>query len=185
MKSQHNGQSSGRQSRRPYGSYQFSLERRACAAATMANENGWPTKQAAGLFAVNATYIDLVRHLNADDRLRLARGELKLAQVHKEHLQQLAERRAQRLAAEREAEVHAARQAQLQAIQACLDQVSLTRFLEQAIARYGGADVLEELDVLFQRRGSNIVDLIISTYGAERVMRTFDHATAPERIAAE
>jgi hypothetical protein len=69
-------------------------------------------------------------------------------------------------------------------IHACLDQVSLTRFLEQAIARYGDADVLEQLDVLFQRRGSNIVDLVISVYGAERAMRALDQITAP-RIAAE
>jgi hypothetical protein len=153
---------------------------------------GWRNKMAGrpnkslGLFAVNPAYVNLVRHLSEEDRVKLARGELKLAHLHKEHVRRLAERRAQRLAAEREAEVHAARQAELQAIHACLDQVSLTRLLEQVVARYGGVDALEELDVLFQRRGSNIVDLIISTYGAERVLRSLDGVTAlMGAIAAE
>ena len=96
----HNGRGLNRQSRsrRPHGSYQFPIERRAVIAAGMAETNGWPTKQTAGLLCVCRTYVDLVRRLDKDERLKLVRGELKLAQLYKEHLQRQAERRAERLA---------------------------------------------------------------------------------------
>jgi hypothetical protein len=151
----------------------------------MAEENGWSTKHAASLHCVNPTYVALVRHLGAEDRLKLVRGELKLARLYKDYQQRLAERRAQRRQAEFEAEVHTARQVELEAISACLDQVSLTRFLEQALARYGRADVLEELDVLFRRHGQDIVVVVIDVFGSERVMCTLDRATTPASIAAE
>jgi hypothetical protein len=116
-----NGNTRGRQSRRPHGSYQFPIERRAAVAAGIAAENGWPTKQAAGLLCVNPVYVNLARHLSAEDRLRLARGELKLAQLHKQHLQSSAERRAKKQKAKleaeqarREAQARAARQAELE-----------------------------------------------------------------------
>ena len=98
--------------RRPYGSYKLPIERRAVVAAGLAEQNGWPTRQTAGLLCVSRTYVDLVRHLDKSERVKLARGELKLARLHKERLQQLAERRAKRQAAEREAKVQAEREEQ-------------------------------------------------------------------------
>jgi hypothetical protein len=95
------------------GSYRFSIGRRAAVAAGMVLENGWTAQQAAGLLCVNPIYVGLARHLGANDRLRLARGELKLSDVYKDHRRRLAERRAQRLAAAREAEAQAARAEQV------------------------------------------------------------------------
>jgi hypothetical protein len=166
-------------SRQRRGSYQDSIDRRAAIAVAMMRENGWSAKHTSGLFCVNRSYLEVARHLATDDLYKLATGELKLAHLHKEYLHQLAERREQRRQAERAAEQQAEHEEQARVIQACLDRVSLTRFLEGAVARYGGADVLEELDVLFQRRGSNFVDLIIGTYGADRVQRSLNGAMAP------
>jgi hypothetical protein len=55
---------------------------------------GWTAKQAAAAFCVNASYVSLARHLSDSDRLRLARGELKLSALWKDHRQRAAERRA-------------------------------------------------------------------------------------------
>jgi hypothetical protein len=61
----------------------------------MAETNGWPSKQTAGLLCVCRTYVDLVRRLDKNERLKLVHGGLKLAQLYKEHLQRQAERRAE------------------------------------------------------------------------------------------
>jgi hypothetical protein len=172
-------------SRQRRGSYQDSVERRAAMAVAMMRENGWSAKHTSSLLCVCPPYLSIARHLSDDDLQKLARGEIRLATLYRDYVRLQAERRAQRLAAEREAEVRAARQAELQAIHACLDQVCLTRFLDGAVTRYGGADVLEELDILFQRRGSNIVDLIISTMGADRVMHSLDGMATTGAMVAE
>jgi hypothetical protein len=185
MKSQHNGQSSGRQSRRTYGAYRYPLERRAVVAAGMAEQNGWPTKQAAGLFAVNATYVDLVRHLDAGERGKVARGELKLAQLYKNYQQRLAERRAQRLAVEQEAQEQAARQAELETVHACLDQVGLTCLVDQIVARFSEAALVDCFDLVLERRGRDLVQVVINFVGADRVMRSLDQLATPHSVAAE
>ena len=95
--------------RRPWGSYIYSTERRAVAAARMVRENGWTRKQAAGHFSVNAGYIGLALRLGDEDRVRLERRELKLSHLWRDYVRALAERRAQRLAAEREAQARAER----------------------------------------------------------------------------
>jgi hypothetical protein len=165
-------------SRQRRGSYQDSIERRAAIAVAMMRENGWSVKHTSGLFCVNRCYLDVARHLDTNGLYKLATGELRLAQLYKEYQQRLAERREQRRQAEWAAEQQAEHEEQTCVVHDCLDRVSLTRFLEQAVVRYGGADVLEELDVLFQRQGSNIVDLIISTHGAERVLRSLNSVMA-------
>ena len=87
--------------RRGHG-YRSSIEQRAAFAAGLVQECGWTAKRAAGLLCVNRSYLDLARKLSDDDRRQLARGELKLSELWRNHRRQLAERRAQR-AAEHEA----------------------------------------------------------------------------------
>jgi hypothetical protein len=83
-----------RQVRRRRNSYRASIERRAAMAAGMIKESGWSIRQAAGAFCVNAAYLGLARQLNDDDRLKLARGELKLSALWRNYRQRLAESRA-------------------------------------------------------------------------------------------
>jgi hypothetical protein len=143
-----------RQPRRRRGSYRFPIGRRAAVAAGMVLENGWTAQQAAGLLGVCPTYVGLARHLGADDRLRLARGELKLSDVYKDHLRHLAESRAQRLAEERAARMQAERAAQVRAVDDVLERVGLDRVVGRIVEHHGPEPLLEELDVALQRRGA-------------------------------
>jgi tRNA U54 and U55 pseudouridine synthase Pus10 len=152
--------------------------------------NGWTAKQAAGLLCVNPTYVGLARRLNADDRLRLARGQLRLAALYQDHPQRLAEHRAQRLAAEREAQVKAEREEQFREIDHALDCCvgnydGTVSFVDGFIERHGPRMLFEALDVNLQRRGLDIIEVAINTIGAERAMRALDAVTAPQRVAAE
>jgi hypothetical protein len=155
--------------RRPYGSYKLSIERRAVVAAGLAEQNGWPTRQTAGLLCVSQTYVNLVRRLDKSERVKLTRGELKLARLHKEHLQQLAERRAQRLAAEREAKVQAEREEQARAVDTVLETVSIDRVVERIVAHFGPEPLLEELDILLQRNGRDLSQLILRVCDREKL----------------
>jgi hypothetical protein len=167
MSLQNGSNGSVSQPRRPYGSYQFSIERRAVVAVGTAEQNGWPTKQAAGLFSVCPAYVDLVRRLGADDRLRLVRGELRLAQLHKDYRQRLAERRAQRLAAKREAEAQAEREA-------------LNRTIDSLVGHFGVGGLFQALDVNLQRQGQDIIQVVIDSVGADRAVGAFDKLTQPQ-----
>jgi hypothetical protein len=88
-----NGGKSVPQSRRVSGSYKLTIEARAALAVGLI-ENGWSQKDAAAALCVNDTYLRLARRLGDADRQRLARSELKLAQVHRDYYQRLADRRA-------------------------------------------------------------------------------------------
>ena len=72
-----------RRRRRPWGSYRFPIDQRAAAAAIGVKEDGWRPKAAAGVFGVCQTYIRLARQLSDDDLVRLAHGELKLADLQR------------------------------------------------------------------------------------------------------
>jgi hypothetical protein len=182
MRTQTNGRNPVRQA---YGSYQLPIERRAVVAAGMVKQNGWTQKQAAGLLCVNPGYVGLVRRLNDEDRLKLARRELKLARLWKDYRHDLAERRAKLLAAEREAQMKAEREEQARVIHACLDRVGLDRLMEQIVCRFGFEAPLEELDILSRRTSRDFVEIIIATLGSERAMRALDQLTAPQRITEE
>jgi hypothetical protein len=69
--------------------------------------------------------LGLARQLNDDDRLKLARGELKLSALWRNYRRHLAERRAQRLVAECEA---------------------ADAKLDRLIARYGADRIMAALD---------------------------------------
>ena len=84
--------------RRGGGGYCFPIGCRAAYAADMVKERGWSAKRAAALFCVSPTYLGLALKLGVDDQGRLARGELKLSDLHKDNLRRLFERRARRLA---------------------------------------------------------------------------------------
>jgi hypothetical protein len=161
------------------------IERRAAIAAGMIKQNGWTAKQAAGVFCVNPTYVGLAQHLNDVDRLRLARGELRLSQLHKEHQQRLAERRAQRLAAEREAKVQAEREAQIRAVDAILQTVGFDRVVDRIVTHFGPEPLLKELDVSLQRSGRDLGGIIARVIEPNRIMRVLDQLTQPTAIAAE
>jgi hypothetical protein len=144
--------------RRRRGGYRLSIERRAAVAAFVVKECGWSAKQAAGLLCVNQAYVGLARQLSDDDWLRLARGELKLAAVYKDHRQCLAERRAERMAAACEAEVQAEREAEVRALD----------------------------DVLLGPVGiDRVVDRIVSHFGPQPLLAALDAITAPHAVAAE
>ena len=162
-----------RQSRRRFR-YHLPIERRAAVAAGMILQNGWTQKQAAGLLCVNPAYVGLVQRLDDVVRLKLARGELKLAPIWKAYRASLAERRAQRLAAEREAQVKAEREEQVRAVDTVLETVSFDRVVERIIGRFGAEPLLEELDILLQRNGRDLSQLILRVCDRERVMRVFD-----------
>jgi hypothetical protein len=83
-----NGAKSVPQSRRSWGSYKLPIEARATLAIVLI-ERGWSLKAAAAALCVNQTYLRLARRLDAGDRWRLARGELKLAGVHRDYYQRL------------------------------------------------------------------------------------------------
>jgi hypothetical protein len=190
--------------RRRRGSYQHPIERRAVVAAGMVEQNGWTQKQAAGLCCVNVAYVGLVQRLNDEDRLRLSRSEIKLSHLWKNYRRDLAERRAKRLAAyaevqaqaereareaqvraEREAQVRAEREEQGRAIDTVLGTVSFDRVVERIVAHFGPEPLLEELDILLQRNGRDLSQLILRACDRERVMRVFDAVTAPQAVAAE
>jgi hypothetical protein len=187
MNNQHNGRTPVRQSRRRRGSYQRSIEQRAAIAGGMIKENGWTIKQAAGLFCVNSAYVSLVRGLSDDDRIKLARGELKLAQLHKDYCRRLAERRAQWLAAEREGQMQAEREAQMREIDSLFDCVGVDRIIDRFVDRFGRGCLFQVLDVNLQWHGQDIVEVVIDFVGSDRAMRTLDQLTQPKLslVAAE
>jgi hypothetical protein len=99
MPSGNNSRRAVRQVRRHRHGYCATIERRAAIAAGMIKESGWSTRQAAGAFCVNRTYLGLARKLSDDDRQRLAAGELKLSTLYKDHLRHLADAKLDRLVA--------------------------------------------------------------------------------------
>jgi hypothetical protein len=171
--------------RQAYGSYQLPIKRRAVVAAGMVKQNGWTQKQAAGLLCVNPGYVGLVGRLNDEDLLKLSRRELKLSRLWKDYRRGLAERRTKRLAVEREAQVRAERKAQVRAVDTVLETVSFDRVVERIMAHFGPEPLLEELDILLQRNGRDLSQLILRVCDRERVMRVFDAVTAPQAVAAE
>jgi hypothetical protein len=172
--------------RRRRGNYCSSLERRAAVAAGMIEHDGWTARQAAGLVCVNPSYVSIVRHLGADDRLRVARGELKLSALYKDYRQRLAKRRAQRLADERAAKVQAERAAQVAAVDGVLESVGLDCVVGRIVERHGPRQLLEELDVALQRRGQDLAGLVVNVCPADRLMAALDMITAPPHaVAAE
>jgi hypothetical protein len=84
------------QSRQAYGSYKLPIEARAALAVGLIESGGLSLKDAAAALCVNKTYLVLAQRLGDADRHRLARSELKLARVHRDYCQRLAEQRAQR-----------------------------------------------------------------------------------------
>jgi hypothetical protein len=96
-------------------------------------------------------------------------GEIRLADLHRNYRQRLAERRAQRLAAEREAQEQAAREA-LEA---------LTWAEHEAENR--------ELNSMFTRIGvDRVIDCLVDYCGGlGGLLRTLDQRTASQRVAAE
>jgi hypothetical protein len=74
--------------------YQYNVGRRAALAARLVSHHGWSVRDAAGMLSVNRTYLWLARHLNDDDREKLANGEITLAGLHRQHQQRQAEQRA-------------------------------------------------------------------------------------------
>jgi hypothetical protein len=187
MSTQNNGRNPARQPRRRRRAFytNLSIERRAVVAAGMVRESGWTAQQAAGLCCVNPTYVGLARQVSDEDRLKLARGELRLARLWKDYRRDLAERQAKRLAAEREAQMKAEREEQARVIHACLDRVGLDRLMEQIVCRFGFEAPCEELDILSRRTSRDFVEIIIATLGSERAMRALDQLTAPQRITEE
>ena len=179
MSTQTNGQNSVRQ---PRGSYRLPVERRAVVAAGWVREHNWTQRQAAGLCCVNAGYVSLVQRLSDQDRLRLARGELKLSHLWKKYRYDLAERRAQRLAAEMAAQAQAKREEQVRVIQACLDRVSFQYLFEEIVRRWDFTVPVEVLDILARRANRDFVEIVIDRLGSDRVL---DRLTAPQRVAAE
>jgi hypothetical protein len=186
-------QSNGQvKSRQPHGSYRANISHRAVVAAGLAEENGWPTKQAAALLCVNAAYVNLVRHLGAEDRIKLDRGELKLAHLHREHLRRLAARRAQRQQVELEAKQaelaalrHAEREAEAREIDRLLDCVGVDHFLDRFVSRFGVELLVDVLDVNLRRHGQDFVEVVVNSVGSERALRVLNRITTPHSIAAE
>ena len=89
MTALNNGRGPVPQSRQASGSYKLPIEARAALAVGLIENGGWSLKDAAASLCVNRTYLMLARRLDDDDRLRLARSELKLAQVYRDYRQQL------------------------------------------------------------------------------------------------
>ena len=169
----------------PRHSYCSSIERRAALAAGMIKESGWTAKQTAGAFCVSPTYLGLALKLGDPDRLRLARGELKLSALHKDHLQRLTERRAQRLAEERAARVQAERAREVAAVDGVLESVGLDCVVDRIVSRNGPRDLIEELDVALQRRGQDFARVLAGVLGPDRLMGALDLITAPSASAAK
>jgi hypothetical protein len=171
MKTQTNGRNPGRQA------YRLPIERRAVVAAGMVREHNWSQRQAAGLCCVNPAYVSVAQRLSDDDRVKLARGELKLSRLWKNHLRELAEQRAQERA---ELIERAEREEQARDIQACIDRVGLARLIEQIVARFGYELPLHELDVLSHRTNRDFAEIVIEALGADRVLRVVDKLTSPQ-----
>ena len=85
-----------RRRRNPWGSYRGTVEQRAAAATVLTRHLGWSVKQAASVCCVNKNYVWLAQRLSAEDKHRLSRDRLKLAEVSQDYKRQLAERRTQR-----------------------------------------------------------------------------------------
>jgi hypothetical protein len=169
--------------RRPAGqaSYRLPIERRAVVAAGMIEENGWSQRQAAGLCCVNPAYVSLVQHLNSEDRVKLARREIRLSHLWKNYRRDLAARKAERLAAEHKAKG----EERARVADGCLDRVGFQCIFEQIVCRWDFDLPLQVLDLLARRANRDFVEIIIETLGADRVMQALDQFTAPQRIAAE
>ena len=103
MTALNNGRGPVPQSRQVHRSYKLPIEARAALAVDLIENGGWPLKDAAASLCVNRKYPMLARRLADADRRRLARSELKLAQVCRDYCQRLAELATQREQAEREA----------------------------------------------------------------------------------
>jgi hypothetical protein len=168
-------------------SYISPIEHRAAAAAAMIKD-GWGARAASSLFCVNRNYVDIVRKLSDADRQRLYRGELKLADLHQDHLRQLAERRAERLAAAREAQAqakaHAKAEARTRAVDSVLETVELDRVIERILCRFGPTQLLEAIESALQDTGCDLAQLVVDVSGSDRLMRALDVATAPQRVTA-
>ena len=82
--------------RKAWGSYRGTVEQRAAAATVLTRHLGWSVKQAASICCVNKSYVWLAQRLSAEDKHRLSRDRLKLAEVSQDYKRQLAERRTQR-----------------------------------------------------------------------------------------
>jgi hypothetical protein len=171
--------------RRGGGGYCFPIGCRAAYAADMVKERGWSAKRAAALFCVSPTYLGLALKLGVDDQGRLARGELKLSDLHKDNLRRLFERRARRLAEERAARVQAERARAVAAVDGVLESVGLDCVVDRIVSRNGPRELLEELDVALQRRGQDLPALVVAVCRPDRVMGALDLLTAPHAVAAE
>lgn len=198
MSLQHNGHVPARQLRRQRTSARrpfytnLTIEQRAAVAARWIDQ-GWPATKAAGLACVNPSYVHLAHQLSPGERSKLANGEVKLAQLHKAHVQHLAERRARRQAAEQEAEVQrqqaeieaAIREDQQRGIDSLLDNVGADRIVDHCVDRFGSGLLLDVLDVVLRRRGRDIVEVVVERCGPERATRLLDRLTAPPQAVAE
>ena len=148
------------------------------------------------MLCVSRTYVDLVRHLDKSERVKLDRGELRLAQVHKEHLRRLAERRAQRQA-ELDAQIREEQflrapllyeeyEAQYREIRELFARVGVDRAIDCLVDHCGGLGGLSQaLDINLRRQGRDVVEAVINSVGSERVMCALNRTAAPQRIAAE
>jgi hypothetical protein len=151
----------------------------------LVKENGWTQRQAAGLCCVNPAYVGVVQRLTNEDRVKLARGGLKLSHLWKTYRHDLAEQRAQRLAAEREAKAQAKRAEQARLIHDCIDRVGFDCLFEQIVGRFDFELPVQVLDILARRAGRDFVEIVIDRLGSDRVMRALDQLTTPQRVAAE
>ena len=147
--------------------------------ADMCIKYGWSVRRAAAVFCSNPSYIGRAKSLSATDRARLARGELRIAELWKDYRRRLDERRAQRLAAEREAKVRAEREAQTRAIDGLLASVGIDRIVDRIINAFGPEPLLEELDVCLRRSGRDLGQLVVTVSGPDRVLHALDSITAP------
>jgi hypothetical protein len=183
----HGASPSARQPRRGHRgpSYQDSVERRAAMAVAMMRENGWSAKHTSSLLCVCPPYLSIARHLSDDDLQKLARGEIRLATLYRDYVRLQAERREQRQAAKREAQDQAARQAELETIHACLDEAGLTCLVDQIVARFSEAALVDCFDLVLERRGRDLVQAVINFVGADRVMRSLGQLATPHSVAAE
>jgi hypothetical protein len=184
------------QPRRPRGSYKASLATRAVAAAVMAEQQGWPTKEVASLFAVCRAYVDLARGADEDTRNKLLAGAITLAQLHRNRAHRRAERWAQQqaeterqeaeqAAAEREALARAEHEAQTRQIDMLIDDVGFNHVIDRLVDRLGAEFSIDALDVSLRRHGCDTIRVILDFFGPNTLMAAIDAATAPVRVAAE
>jgi hypothetical protein len=153
---------------------------------------GWTAQQAAAVVGVNRCYLGLAKRLDEADLKRLAEGKLTLAQLHKDYVRRLAERRserrASRLAAEVRVQMDAARIAEQERIIAdALQNVGADRVFDHFLDRYGSGVLIQVLNGSLNRHGVDVVEAVITACGGDRVMRALDRYTQPELtlVAAE